>query len=148
MNRFDAPLYLPLSSSRLLLRWWLLVHVGALSVVLINSVTPVVGLCGIVLLALHAAWWRRTRLHLSPDGVSALLSLADGRWRVTLRDGSVHEAVLSGNPFVSRTLTAFSLRLAGGRTRHVLIASDSAPPDVYRRLRVRLRFRAGAADDG
>ena len=140
MNRFEAPLYLPVSFPRPVFAAAMLVHVAALVLVWMAGMTAVLAVTGTLFIVLHAWWWCRTRLQMAADGVAAVVSRADGSWQVMLRDGSVHGARLVGRPHVSVPLTALTLRLVRGGHRYLLLTPASSPPDNYRRLRVRLRY--------
>ena len=85
--------------------------------------------------ALHSVWRVRTL------DVDAVLLDANDNWHLTLADGSVMTARLLGQPFVTAWLTVLRFLLQDGRARTVVMLSDNADADGFRRLRVRLRFR-------
>jgi len=83
-------------------------------------------------LALHAT--RR-----SPGAIVVLIWDARGRWRLLQRDGRLLDATLEHGAFSHPKLLNLPFRAHTGRRVCVLIATDTAPADRLRRLRVRLR---------
>lgn len=65
--------------------------------------------------------------------------LPDGRWRWWRRDGEQGEGWLRGSAFVTPGFVSLPMGGLSGR-RRVVIWRDAAPPDGFRRLRVRLRL--------
>jgi toxin CptA len=66
------------------------------------------------------------------------------------RSGGTHERELMPSSFIAPYLTVLNLRRAGGwRPRTLILVPDRVAPDVYRRLRVLLRWRCrdGAPDE-
>jgi toxin CptA len=60
---------------------------------------------------------------------------------VQTRDGTWHEARILGTSYVSPVLSVINLRLEGRRcARHMVIVSDNADAEYFRRLRVWLRW--------
>ena len=60
---------------------------------------------------------------------------------VQIRDGQWHQARVLGTSYVSPRLSVINLRLDGRMfARHMLIVSDNADAECFRRLRVLLRW--------
>lgn len=84
---------------------------------------------------------RRTALLTSSKAIVALQLSEDDGVSFQTRQGVWHAARVLPSSFVMPELTILNLRCDGtGRVRHVVLMSDSASADVYRRLRVRLRW--------
>ncbi len=84
---------------------------------------------------------RRTALLAGPDAIVAL-EWNDGEdIAIRTRDGRWQAARLLPTTFVTPALTVLNVRTAeAARTRHIVLLQDSAAPDDYRRLRVRLQW--------
>ena len=90
------------------------------------------------------------------SGLPAIVHVGlDRRLSVTMRDGRTQAGTLSCATYVGFRLVVIvwrpdrPSRVAPGRTRTLLIVADMLPADVFRRLRVRLRYsRTGAATSG
>jgi len=137
MSGFDGPIHLVITASRTRRRLVALAH--AVSVVVLGVALPASAAVGALLLAVlvNGALAMR-RCAPCPDDVGAVLLDASGGWQVTLVDGRVLAATLSGRAFVTTFLTAFALHCGDGRTRHVVLLPDNSPAAPRRRLRVRL----------
>lgn len=101
---------------------------------------PLMLLAGLVLLGFgwHAAG--REANALVRAGVSAVTATQDPRapWRIEKTDGSIEAAVIPARGLVGPRLIVVSLVTARRRYLCVLDA-ENTPPDVHRRLRIRLR---------
>lgn len=101
-------------------------------------------LAGTALLSASLAWslmrhaWLMTR-----HSVVGLHGDAEGAAQIEFRDGTVGDARVLGDSFVTPGLTVIRLKLPNGRRTSVLIMPDKAMPDPYRQLRVWLKWRAG-----
>jgi toxin CptA len=77
----------------------------------------------------------------SPRSLHAIELGEEHEAAVQTRDGNWHEAQVLGTTYVSPLLTVINLRVRGCMlARHMLIVSDNADPDLYRQLRVWLRW--------
>jgi len=143
MSGFDGPIYLALGISAQLSRALLAAH--ALAGVLVLAVFPDLPMAPLWLAAIAAdavrVQWRLKRRR--GDDIAALLVHSDDSWEVTLMDGTVVPAELLSAPWQGATIMALSLRLEGGRRRHLALLEDNCAGDARRRLRVRLRFLRG-----
>ena len=137
MSGFDGPIHLVITASRLRRRAALLAHgfaAAVLGAALPASPVATALLTGVLV---NAALVLR-RCAPQADDIGAVLLDTAGAWQVTLVDGRVQAATLRGRAFVTTPLTAFALRCADGRTRHVVLLPDNSPDTPRRRLRVRL----------
>jgi hypothetical protein len=84
-------------------------------------------------------------LQLIPAAVVSLVLHADGRAAWRDRGGVWHEGRYGGEHYVSPALVVVQLRPSERRVRRLVLASDSAPAEDLRRLRVWLRWRGDTA---
>ena len=91
---------------------------------------------------------------LTPNAVVAL-EVKDGETcRAQRRNGEAHDAQILGTTYVTPWLTVLNLRPEGRRlARHVLVVPDNIERDLFRQLRVVLRWqrrhdRAVSGDEG
>ena len=83
-----------------------------------------------------------------PGSVVALEVTSQGHLRCQCRSGEWLDAAVCGNSFVTPWLTVLNLRLPGKRcARHALVLPDSADGEMFRRLRVWLRWGSQALTD-
>ena len=145
MSGFDGPIHLVITASRMRRRLVALAH--GLGAVVLVAALPASAAAGTLVLALLVnGMLALRRCTPRPDDVGAVLLDDAGAWQVTLADGRVQAATLRGRAFVTTRLTAFALRCADGRTRHVVLLPDNSPAAPRRRLRVRLlHVHAGGA---
>lgn len=132
-----APLRLELRPSRFLLAFLLATHLLAVAAVLLAQVGPLVKSLALLLViislcyhwarAFHPAWRVEA---LGRDEAGWWLQCGGRRQRTALRSCWV-TAHAVGMSFVGRSL---------------LIAGDACEPDVFRQLRVQLRFAPGLED--
>ncbi len=69
-----------------------------------------------------------------------LVLAADDDWQLKQDNGQVHRAVLDDSLFVHPLLTIILLRF-GDKKEYFIFTPDNLDADLFRRLRVRLRFR-------
>ena len=140
MSGFQGPVYVALRPSAVLLRVLIGTHVFvALCVALAYPFSyPQCALIGAILLNGAVSTWRY--VHQRHDDVTAVLLTTRGGWSVRLRSGTVLNASMPGDPFLTRSLTVLQLKLESGSVKRVLLLNDNVDADPYRRLRVRLRL--------
>lgn len=97
---------------------------------------------------LSAAGWIAESLHRSSGAAVSLELQADGRASWMDRGGAWHEGRLGAEHFVSAALVVVALGQAPLRRKWIVLMPDSARPDQMRRLRVWLRWRREANQDG
>ncbi len=87
---------------------------------------------------------RREALRRSPSSIVALSLHPDCRCEFRTRDGNEHKAELLGSSFVAPYLTVLSLKPEGGfLARHAVIVPDNVDAELFRQLRVALKWRCG-----
>jgi len=91
---------------------------------------------------------RRHALLISGDALIELELRDDGSAAARSRAGGWADYQVHGSSFISSVLTIVNLQ-PGGRagSRSVLVTSDNADPDAFRRLRVWLGWRSRAGGD-
>ena len=99
----------------------------------------------LLILTLLASFWctyrtyRKTERHL----LSAQLR-EDNNWLLVARSGEIILAETTNASFITRNLMIFTLREPlNGQLWMLSVARDNAPPDVLRRLFVRMRYTSG-----
>ena len=68
-----------------------------------------------------------------------LVLLGDNSWQVVMQSGNTHAAVLESPMYLHPQLTIIRLRYAG-RQRDFIFTRQALAEDVFRRLRVRLKY--------
>lgn len=76
------------------------------------------------------------------NGLDSIILNSEDNWQVKMQDGSVYSAELGEHLFVNPWLTIISLKFRQ-KQQHFIFTPDIVDADTFRRLRVRLRFRAG-----
>jgi toxin CptA len=103
----------------------------------------------VALVALPGSLWfylRHDCLRIAPGAVVALQIHPDCHCAMQTRDGAWLEASLLPTSFVAPYLTVLNLRLEGRRLpRHVTVLPDAVDGEVFRRMRVLLRWKCGRA---
>lgn len=138
-TRIQAPIWFQTRPSRQLLIYLLSVHgLGAVGVGLADVPTIISTGLG---LALLGSLIRQLWLHIARRGPAAVRAVhwqADGRWRVLTGQGAV--PVFEDCQVVVAVPALILVRLVSRHaTRWLLLAGDSADPQVLRLLRIRLR---------
>lgn len=72
--------------------------------------------------------------------VTELILGSEDDWQVKMANGEVHKATLYDSLFVHPLLTIMLLR-HGRRKEYFIFTPDNIEADLFRRLRVRLRFK-------
>ncbi len=72
-------------------------------------------------------------------GWCAIACDSAGRWQIVGVRGQRQAASLHGQAYVAPWIVILPLRLADGHRIRILLTARNAPPDAFRRLRVRLR---------
>lgn len=86
-----------------------------------------------------SAWFTARELGEMPRNFAAILLTSEQTWVATDAAGNRHAARQVGAPVITASLVLVPLQIVA---RHYawIAAADSTPPDLLRRLRVRLRF--------
>ena len=74
------------------------------------------------------------------QGVKELVLNAEDEWAIIMMNGEKYSAELGSTQFVHPKLVILSLKL-DNRTAFFVFTSEIIAPDIFRRLRVRLRFK-------
>lgn len=141
MDNNQPPLHIQPGVSRRLGYFLLVTHGLAAIVALLMPGMPWWGrlliLCGVGWSGGY--YWR---LHLSRQHPAAVLEATFynvNSWRVTTRSGSQF-AVLESSSFLQPWLCVLNLRMQSGAVCSLILLPDNTPPDILRRLRVRVKL--------
>jgi hypothetical protein len=135
---FTAPLRLVPQCSVRCLRLIASLHALLAIAVLLNY--PLSGASvGVSVGIAFSAYWTHREFCAAPRAFGSILYDGGGRWWVTDHAGERITAVLTGAPLRTRWLVLLPLAVAGQRYT-VALTADVTPPDLLRRLRVRLRY--------
>jgi hypothetical protein len=140
---------LPIRSSRLLGAALCLAHGAAIAMLWASGLPVAVAAAGTTVLAVGLVWQlcAGTTRHRAPAIVSLELR-GDGTLAACTRDGQWREGTLAGSTFVAPWLTAVHVRLEGARrASSVLLLPDNVDREDFRRARVWLRWKSGAAPE-
>jgi len=144
-NSFIRPIRLPANQTRLLAGFVVLIHAGALTLLLLSAL-PVVGKwLGVITLFGHGGWqlqqsWPR----LNPRLVRQIMLKTDDSWWWADARGHWQTAQLLPGSFIHPFMVVLRLRTVKGCRRAVIVANP-ANRDHLRRLCVRLRYPQTAA---
>ena len=83
---------------------------------------------------------------MSNKSVAELILGIEDDWQVKLKDGEVYEATLADSMFVHPLLTIILLKYEG-HADYFIFTPSNIDADLFRRLRVRLRFQLNANSD-
>lgn len=85
---------------------------------------------------------RRDCLRLAPSAIVSVSLYPDCRCEFQTKDGVLCEAALLGTSFVAPYLTVLNLKVEGRRlARHVVIVPDALDSEMFRKLRILLKWR-------
>lgn len=144
MTGFEGPIFLAVSASR-----WLAIamrgaHLAAFVSVYFSVPMSLPGVLALVAVVANGVRVERAlTLPAAQDIVSVLLSSGDA-WTLILRDGRQYDAMLVRAIVLGSALTSCAVRLEDGRMRYLALLADNCEAAARRRLRVRLRLRAGS----
>lgn len=148
MGALDAPITVRLHTSRALALALLLMAAGALAAIGLAQVALWIKL--LLAAAVLADLRHRLRLHAGQRG-SAICELTlkpDGQWRLRTANGEELSAALLPGCLVLAQLTVLAFRREDGKRASAVLLPSNTEADAFRRLRVRLRWQAGARADG
>lgn len=132
-------LHLKLGPSRRLAAAVAAMHIFA--GVMLGLAAPVLWLAAPLLAGSLAHVLHREVLRRSPASIVAFTLHADCRCEFHTRSGAVREAQLLGSSFVAPWLTVLNLKTADSPlARHVVIVPDAVDSEIFRQLRVRLKW--------
>lgn len=76
------------------------------------------------------------------NNVDTLILDAEDRWQIILNNDTSHHAELGKSLFVHPWLTIISLKFNNNQ-KYFIFTPEIVEADLFRRLRVRLRFKVG-----
>jgi len=158
-KKYASPLHLEIKHSRRLLLAVLLVHLGAFIMLAISNLPWQVNLILVVCIAVQL--WMFLAINdrvFGPDFLNRLLPrfkqavwIDDNSWCLTDADGNEVQAQLLATSFVLPQLTIVNLKLLGKpwylRYRSLVFLRDNLDAEIFRRLRVRLRWYSTPVQD-
>jgi hypothetical protein len=74
------------------------------------------------------------------ERTTELILAADDDWQIKRDNGEIYPAIMGDSLFVHPALTIILLKYVGNK-EYFIFTLDNLEPDLFRRLRVRLRFR-------
>ncbi len=142
-NPFLATLRLPVKTSPILLIVVISVHFICLFLPWLTGLALYIKgiLISAVLISL-CYYSYQYRFYNADNRVIELILGEDDNWQVKMNDGAVHQAKLSHNRFVHPLLTIILLMYENSR-EYFIFTPETLDADLFRRLRVRLRFQIG-----
>ena len=140
-NQFALPILMVIKPSPWLAGGIIVVHLGAaLALCTADLYWPVKCIVMLVVVANFTKVLLTQVLQKHPDAPVQLLLTADGEWWLTCARGSTISVQLLPAAYVHPLCTVLSFRGAEGRYT-VILTPDVVEADMFRRLRVRLRFQ-------
>jgi toxin CptA len=140
---------LPIRSSPLLGVALCVAHGVAIAMLWASGLPVTVAAAGTTILAVGLAWqlWSGTARHRA-SAIAVLELREDGTLAACTRDGRWREGTVAGSTFVTPWLTVVHVRLDGARhASSVLLLPDNVNREDFRRARVWLRWKSGAAPE-
>lgn len=139
-SKFVAPVRIPINSSRWLLAGITLAHSGAFCILWQLTLPYWVKIVLLPLIASSLAVSCYRHLYISADSLKELLLTSEDEWLLTTRNGKTYEGRLLHGHYVHPGLVVLPFA-TGNRRLTVVITPEMIDEDVFRRLRVRLRYR-------
>jgi Membrane-bound toxin component of toxin-antitoxin system len=142
-NPFLVSIRLSVNNSPILLKVVICLHVICLILPWISGLDFYlkVFLTSTVILSLGAFPYF-SGLYNDKSRVDSLILNSEDDWKVLEKDGAVHHAELDHRLFVHPWLTIISLKF-NHRKQTFIFTPETVDADLFRRLRVRLRYRVG-----
>lgn len=138
MSPFNSPLRIvPRISPRAILACYLL-H-GLLLLLAVTGWPWSLGLAVCGALIVGCAWATARELTEVPRNFAAVLLTSEYTWMATDAAGNRHAARQIGAPVITAGVILVPFRI-GARRYAWIAAADTTPPELLRRLRVRLRY--------
>ncbi len=142
-NPFLATLRLPVKNSSILLMVVIAVHFMCLILPWLTGLALYIKsiLTSVVLVSL-CYYLYQYRFYDAKKRVIELILGEEDNWQVKMNNGAVHQAKLGHSRFVHPLLTIISLMYENSR-EYFIFTPEILDADLFRRLRVRLRFQVG-----
>ena len=140
-NDFLHTFRLPVKASVIVYRIVIITHLFCIFLVWLNALsilTKVIVTC-MVCLSFYE-YLRKKKLYKSGQGIDKLILNPDDEWRVRMLDGTTYCAILGNSLFIHPCLTIFALEF-NHQQKYFIYTPEILDADMFRRLRVRLRFK-------
>lgn len=138
-NSYADALELRLRPSARMHRLLLVLHAVALALLPFSMRGGLPMLAVAALIAASWLWLRRhPALGFGPRALSRLIWHRDARWTIETATGTAFEAELMDSSRIGAPLQVLHFRCADGRRRSRALLGDELPPELRRRLRMRL----------
>jgi membrane-bound toxin of toxin-antitoxin system len=142
-NPFLVTLRLPVKTSPIVLFVGILVHFVCLFIPWLTGLEPNIKIILTCLTLASFCFYLHKYCVLNVKaGLSELILGSEDNWQVKMNDGAVHQAKLGDHLFVHPWLTIILLYY-DTRKDYFIFTPDIIDADLFRRLRVRLRFPVG-----
>ena len=138
----NAPVRVPIRLSRWLLAGLSLTHAGAILVLWPVALPLWIKWILLVMIGTGFGYSMRRHLFFSGDGPLELLLNCEDEWFITTGKGETCELQLLTGYYVHPWLVVLPFRGDAGK-HTVILTPDMIDADVFRRLRVRLRYKKG-----
>jgi hypothetical protein len=147
MESFASPMRIPVVRATALHYWLVACHV-VMFVALIRFCPPGLHTALLALLVIVSLVLEIFAIGMPDRRCKVLLLGRHDEWSLVKANGERCGARLLAGYFVSTRLVIMRLQAPGARPLHVVLTPANTPPDVLRRLRVRLRFPLSADLEG
>ncbi|MGB1801382.1 MAG: hypothetical protein ACPHLK_11225 [Gammaproteobacteria bacterium] len=136
-------LRLPAKQSPILLRFVACAHILCLIMIWLNSLILMIKMVMSCFIGISFyVFFHRTKLNKAVAAIDSLILDSEDNWQVKMLDGTIYPAELGDNLFVHPCLTIICLNF-NHRRQFFIFTPEILDADIFRRLRVRLRFRVG-----
>ena len=140
-NKFEMPLDLAVKNSKIFHTYFFIIFLLAIVSIFISSLLVVLQLFLVVTLIAMALLTLKKQ---NVNKITRLLLSCDDKWQIEINNEQSLDAELQGECIVTYFLVwlnfTTSNSLGSKKIFHVLLLSDSVDKDLFRQLRVRLRF--------
>jgi hypothetical protein len=136
-------LRLPAKQSPILLRFVACVHILCLMMIWLNCLILMIKIMMSCFIGISfCVFFYKTRLNKTVAAIDSLILDSEDNWQVKMLDGTVYSAKLGDNLFAHPYLTIICLYF-NHRRQYFIFTPEILDTDIFRRLRVRLRFKVG-----
>jgi membrane-bound toxin of toxin-antitoxin system len=140
-NPFLVTLRLPVKNSPLLLKIVMIMHISCLFLPWLTEFSILIKILLVFLVMMSYCFYLyKYQFYAEGKRVTELILSYDDNWQVKKENDAVHDACLGSSLFVHPWLTIISLAYEN-RREHFIFTPEILDADLFRRLRVRLRFQ-------
>jgi len=150
-EKYANPLQIELKPSKIALGVTLIVHLGAVVALLLSSISIAIKSLGMLLIVSSTlyslsriGWTRHFKLSLRWVPIFKSVCWRDEFWYLRVDNGTEYIAQLLPSSYVSRWLVVVNLRVTDlpwhSRNVSLLFLPDNIDKELFRRLRIRLRW--------